>query len=41
MRRRFRGNHLSDKELRSERGSGIIGNAEITPESGGEISGDR
>ncbi|KAL7420159.1 hypothetical protein Q5752_005125 [Cryptotrichosporon argae] len=32
MRRRFRGNHLSTKEQQSERGSGVVGIADIGPE---------
>lgn len=36
MRRRFRGNHLSDKEAKSSRGSGVIGIADVGPETKGE-----
>jgi len=34
MRRRFRGNHISDQEKLGERGSaGVVGNVEISPDS--------
>ncbi len=35
MRRRFRGNHLSDKEVKSDRGTGMIGTADPGPEKEG------